>query len=332
MNTPLVSVIVPAYNHAPFVKETIKSIINQDYSNIELLILDDGSKDQTYQILNQLKPACETRFHNVFMSTQNNAGIIKTLSKLVEKCQGKYILDCASDDMLCPSCISEQVNIMERNSQIIQTLPDNYFIDAQGNRLERSYNQEDTYYPLGTNLKNYPTFASFWKAQMPPETFYPNSFHRYEQLLIKHNFLNGSLWRAQYIKQIFPLPNYKMAEDHYINLQLSKLGTIHFVDKPLFKYRIHATQTVKNLSLLRTYEKNLFLAELEQVSKPEQEQWKQILKKVWFTPSCTRKGFPGCYLERQNSFICSKRILGLLGLKFVLHTRYRYQIPTWWKD
>ena len=59
---PLVSVIIPAYNHEKYVQETISSIIKQTYQNLELIVIDDGSTDNTWQEINNLKGICEKRF------------------------------------------------------------------------------------------------------------------------------------------------------------------------------------------------------------------------------------------------------------------------------
>ena len=65
MSKTLVSVIIPAYNHEKYVQETIKSIINQTYQNIELIVIDDGSKDSTWQKILEMKDKCGRRFEKV---------------------------------------------------------------------------------------------------------------------------------------------------------------------------------------------------------------------------------------------------------------------------
>ena len=63
--TPLVSVIIPAYNHEKFVQEAIKSIIEQTYQNIELIVIDDGSTDLTWQKILDIQEECNKRLSNV---------------------------------------------------------------------------------------------------------------------------------------------------------------------------------------------------------------------------------------------------------------------------
>ena len=85
MNTDdLISVIVPAYNHEKYIEECIRSIMAQTYQNIELLVIDDGSKDGTFEILQSLKPECEKRFVRVVFETQENQGTCVTLNRLID--------------------------------------------------------------------------------------------------------------------------------------------------------------------------------------------------------------------------------------------------------
>ena len=93
---PLVSVLMPAYNHQNYVQEAINSIIHQTYKNIELIVLDDGSTDDTWEILKSLKQQCDERFVNVVFETKENEGICATLNKLLDKkCEenGCVVLD-----------------------------------------------------------------------------------------------------------------------------------------------------------------------------------------------------------------------------------------------
>ena len=71
---PLVSIVIPAYNHEKYIKETIKSLINQTYENLELIVIDDGSTDSTFEKLQELKQECEERFVRVVFQKKENEG------------------------------------------------------------------------------------------------------------------------------------------------------------------------------------------------------------------------------------------------------------------
>jgi alpha-1,3-rhamnosyltransferase len=110
--SPLVSVIVPAYNHEKYVMESISSVLNQTYSNIQLIVVDDGSKDDTPKIIETLNAKQQFIFEQ-----QENMGLSKTLNKAITKyATGKYIALLASDDFWHPNKLSLQVNAMEANA------------------------------------------------------------------------------------------------------------------------------------------------------------------------------------------------------------------------
>ena len=89
---PLVSVLIPAFNHEKYIQQAIKSIINQDYKNIELLIIDDGSTDDTWNKIQEMKFLCIGRFVNIFFEKQKNNGVCTTLNRLIQKSNGEFIL------------------------------------------------------------------------------------------------------------------------------------------------------------------------------------------------------------------------------------------------
>lgn len=99
---PLVSIVIPCYNHAQFVQESIQSIIDQDYENIELIIIDDGSKDNSVKIIQQMIPACEKRFKRFEFRGRPNKGLCATLNEALEWCEGEYFSPLASDDIALP--------------------------------------------------------------------------------------------------------------------------------------------------------------------------------------------------------------------------------------
>lgn len=116
---PLVSVVIPCYNHAEFVQETIQSVIDQDYENIELIIIDDGSKDNSVEVIKEMIPACEARFKRFEFRYRPNKGLCSTLNEAIKWCCGKYIGCIASDDILVEDKTSYQVKYLEGNPSCI---------------------------------------------------------------------------------------------------------------------------------------------------------------------------------------------------------------------
>lgn len=109
---PLVSVVVPCYNHQDFVKECLLSVINQSYKNIQLIVIDDGSKDESIEIIKKLQEK-----EGFIFEAQRNIGLTKTLNKALKKyVQGKYVAFLASDDYWATDKIKKQVEYFEANS------------------------------------------------------------------------------------------------------------------------------------------------------------------------------------------------------------------------
>ena len=112
---PLVSVVVPCYNHERYVKECIQSIIDQSYKNIELIVIDDGSKDASVAVIEGLRGACEERFTRFEFSARENRGLCNTLNQALDWCQGEYFAAIASDDQWLPFKTEKQVEYLEEH-------------------------------------------------------------------------------------------------------------------------------------------------------------------------------------------------------------------------
>lgn len=112
---PLVSVVIPCYNHEKYIKECIESVISQDYYNIELIIIDDGSKDRSVEKIKEMIPACKKRFRRFEFRSRTNKGLCATLNEAIEWIKGKYFSCVASDDILLPDKTSYQVTYLDEN-------------------------------------------------------------------------------------------------------------------------------------------------------------------------------------------------------------------------
>lgn len=99
---PLVSMAVPSYNHARFILECLNSIIDQDYSDIELIVIDDGSSDESPALISGMERRCRERFSRFEMRCRENRGIAATLNEAIEWAKGDYFAAIASDDALLP--------------------------------------------------------------------------------------------------------------------------------------------------------------------------------------------------------------------------------------
>ena len=105
---PTVSILMPSYNHALFVEAAVRSIMEQKEADFELFVIDDGSKDESPEILQKLSD----EFGFYFLARENK-GLIPTLCELASIAKGKYICGFASDDIMPPGRLKIQVEYME---------------------------------------------------------------------------------------------------------------------------------------------------------------------------------------------------------------------------
>lgn len=137
LNSPLVSVVIPCYNHARYVKECIQSIIDQDYRNIELIVIDDGSKDASVQVIEEMRNVCEARFTRFEFIHRENRGLCNTLNQALEWCVGEYYAAVASDDIFLPFKIEKQVSYLEANPETVAVFGGIILIDEHGSILRK---------------------------------------------------------------------------------------------------------------------------------------------------------------------------------------------------
>ena len=113
VTNPLVSIILPTYNHGAFLKFAIESIRAQDYLNLELIIINDGSMDDTSQILRNFSSDFRIKIIN-----QENQGLPNALNNGFKVARGDFLTWTSADNVLAPDCISKLVNAANENSSI----------------------------------------------------------------------------------------------------------------------------------------------------------------------------------------------------------------------
>ncbi len=114
MEQPLLSILIPCYNHEDFITDTIQSIWNQHLINIEIIVIDDGSKDKSYEVLKELQSNSPVSMQ---IYTQKNSGITKTLNRCLSKAKGKYITLIASDDQYFPDTLPILLKSIQKDTQ-----------------------------------------------------------------------------------------------------------------------------------------------------------------------------------------------------------------------
>ena len=139
--SPLVSIIIPYYNHKQFVSNTLDSILADSYVNKEIVIINDGSSDTDDSAIRDWIAKHEHEI-TVHYTHRENKGLLKTLNELITKANGEYLLPLASDDYLVNNTIQERVTLLESRPDKLMLLSDVLVVDDDNKKLYDSYTFE----------------------------------------------------------------------------------------------------------------------------------------------------------------------------------------------
>ena len=213
---PLVSIVIPCYNHAEFVQDCIRSVIDQTYQNIELIIIDDGSKDNSVEKIRELFNQCKARFTRFEFRYRPNLGLSATLNEALEWCQGKYYSAIASDDMMLVDKTKIQVHAIEKNQELLGVFGNVVLVDENKKILGRTQKKE-----------RYFVFNDLFYTE--------NSLTAPTQLL-----------RLEKVKNV-GFKNGYILEDWYLYLKLSENGgKFLFLEDEFSYYRRHSSNISDN--------------------------------------------------------------------------------------
>jgi len=200
---PLVSIITPAFNRADYLRETIESVLQQDYPHVEYVVLDDGLTDNTCELLKEYDG-------KIYWESHANMGEIRTVNKAYGMVRGDYIAVINSDDPLLPGAITAIVETFIRNPDALVVYPDWQYIDGDGKPMMDVQTPEYDYLEmLGTH-----------KCMPGPGTF------------VSRNALNLAGVRDPQVKYI---------SDFDLWLRMGLLGPFKRLPKVLATYRVHKT-------------------------------------------------------------------------------------------
>jgi len=201
--TPCISVILPVYNADLFIEEAINSILNQTVADFELIIVNDGSTDQTAsKILLYTDPRI------VYVDNEKNIGLIKTLNKAIRLSKGQFIARMDSDDVAMFDRFEKQLDFLRRTPEV-GVCGSNVEVFGQWNFV--------------TDL-SYSTIDIEAEMLLKNPIFHPTVMLRRE-ILEKNN-----IWYDE---------NFKHAEDYQLWVELSKYAKIENLPNVLLKYRWH---------------------------------------------------------------------------------------------
>lgn len=251
MQKSMVSVVMPAYNAQEYIEEAIDSVLKQTYSELELIIVDDGSTDNTLNIIKRINDHRVRVFEN-----KKNMGIAYSTNRAIDNSQGEYIALMDDDDISLPGRLEKEVDFLEKNVDIDIVGGSAEIIDKYGNSMSLSYNPR--YNP------------KYIKAM----------------LLFRYlNFLNGT---AMIRKRLFTINNlryrdgYYGMQDYQFYIEASKVGKISSIHDVVLKRRIHDKnetdlQFAKNRELRSEKYSDMRIKSLEMSGFKLNESQKRIL-------------------------------------------------------
>lgn len=258
----LISVIIPAYNHEKYVQDTIWSIINQSYRNIELIIVNDGSQDKTHEKILELQEECKKRFINFFCINKENNGVAEALNDGIDLATGKYVYLIASDDVAKPEAVDTLYNFIKDKPKYALVVGDDDFIDSESKNVAINKYRKIIIDNENVEQETFTKLSELGKEVNNDFQIDFNSeyFGNYGTLLYNCYLPNGYLINREaiidagkYIKDY--------AEDWYMFLQLSKKYKFKYIDKVLCSYRCHPDNSQKNYKYMLMILTNVFKGE-----------------------------------------------------------------------
>ena len=310
MKMPKVSVIVPNYNHASYLKERLDSIFNQTFQDFEVILLDDASTDNSVEILNDYSK--DEKVSHIIINKNNSGSPFKQWRKGIEKAKGVYIWIAESDDFAEHTFLETTVNELNQNNNISLVYTDSQTVD---NHNKKSH--------LWSNSKNY-----YFKTKRWSLDYINNGKEEIMDFLLYRTTINNAsavLFRRDNLFDVIQskaLMEYKNVGDLFIYILSCDQGEIKYCALPLNNYREHhfnTTKQNKKTGLLYIERFNCFINILP------------IFINDINNLKISNK------LERAYDFIFNKNIFQLLNnnelvlIKMFLKKMYEFKIYSWVK-
>ncbi len=203
---PLVTIVTPSYNQGKFIEETIKSVLAQDYPNIEYIIMDGGSDDNTVDVIRKYEDrvAC--------WESVKDKGQTDAINKGFARAHGQILAWLNSDDLLYPHAVSQAVEYLTAHPEVGLVYGNCDFIDADGKKIGRFNAAQTDLHKLEQGYVHIPQQSSFWRAD---------------------------LW-----KQVGPLDDsIYFAMDYDLWVRLARVSEIVYLadSEPMAAFRLHAS-------------------------------------------------------------------------------------------
>ena len=229
---PLVSIGVPVFNSQHYVVETLNSVKAQTYKNIQLILVDDCSTDESLHVVNDWLEYNGSSFTEVIViENPQNSGISFSCKMMEQVAKGIFFSCLGADDLIHPNKIVTQVEYMIRHPDIALVYSNTLLIDSFGKLMQDDYFDVQRFSCVDNKIG--PSGFVFDKLLI--EDFIPNS-----SVLVRKAFMENV---GGYDKSLF-------AEDWDLWLRICKLYPVAFIDEYFSSYRIHSQSVMRKSSLL----------------------------------------------------------------------------------
>lgn len=180
--TPKVTVLVPAYNVASYIREAIGSVLTQHMTDFELLVIDDGSTDETAQIVGEFSDS------HIRLIRRPHMGIAETLNYGLTQAKGYYIARFDADDICLPGRLQRQVDFLDNNNDHIVCGGNAEYMDANGDHLfyfeSRYYAHDDLVAQIDNHCPFIHSAVMYRKETILEAGSYPVHAHNFEDHLL----------------------------------------------------------------------------------------------------------------------------------------------------
>ena len=201
--TPLVSIVTPSFNQARYLENTIRSVLDQDYPNIEYIIMDGGSADGSKEIIRRFSERLAG------WVSEKDRGQTDAINKGFARAKGEILAWLNSDDTYQPHAIAEAVGYLRDRPEVGLVYGDANFIDENGRVIGRFPAAQTDYRRLRQGYVHIPQQAAFWRA---------------------------SLWR-----KVAPLdPSFYFAMDYDLWVRLAALAPLQYTPRLWANFRLHS--------------------------------------------------------------------------------------------
>lgn len=221
-----ISVVTASYNYEEYIKKTIQSVLDQTYQDWELIIIDDGSKDNSLSVINSY---CEKDKRIKLYTHENNInkGLKETIQLGISKAQGEWIVFLESDDLIAPDYMSKKVKIAEQNKDVNLIFNDCEFF-GDDNRV-RDFN-------IALNKTRTILSNRTYPRDMFYDFYLSNKIFTFSCVMAKRD----DLFKIDYNANL----DYLL--DWWMWIQLAGLGQFYYMPEKLTRWRLHSSSYINN--------------------------------------------------------------------------------------